>query len=105
MRGTGNGRDRRRCRVRARLQVAGLAVAVMPVPSYMSARKLAALLDLNPRTLGRYRVSGEGPKFHKMGRRVRYARKDVEAWLARRLRISTSDPGVVASESTSGEGA
>ena len=87
MRGAGNGQDRRRSRIRARLQVAGLAVAVMPVPSYISARKLAALLDLSPRTLGRYRVSSEGPKFHKVGRRVRYARKDVEAWLARRLRI------------------
>ena len=105
MRGAGNGRDRRRCRVQARLQVAGLAVAAMPVPSYMSACKLAAHLDLSPRTLGRYRVSGEGSKFHKVGRRVRYARKDVEAWLARRRRASTSDPGDAASESTSGEGA
>ena len=68
MRGA-NGRDRRRSRIRARLQVAGLAVAVIPVSSYMSARK------------------------------------DVEAWLARRLCISTSDPGDAASESTSGEGA
>ena len=69
MRGAGNGRERRRSRVRARLQVAGLAVAAMPVPSYMSARK------------------------------------DVEAWLARRRRASISDPGDVACESTSGEGA
>ena len=60
---------------------------------YMGTRELAAFLGLSPRTLDRYRVSGEGPKFHKFGNRVRYARADVEAWAAERRYSSTSDEG------------
>ena len=47
---------------------------------YMGTRELAAYLKLSPRTLDRYRVSGDGPPFHKFGNRVRYLRTDVEAW-------------------------
>ena len=60
---------------------------------YMGTRELAAFLGLSPRTLDRYRVSGGGPKFHKFGNRVRYARADVEAWAAERRYSSTSDEG------------
>ena len=60
---------------------------------YMGTRELAAFLGLSPRTLDRYRVSGGGPKFHKFGNRVRYARADVEAWAAERRYSSTSDVG------------
>lgn len=60
---------------------------------YMSTREAAAFLRLSPRTLDRYRVSGDGPEFHKFGNRVRYARPDVEAWAAARRRRSTSDDG------------
>ena len=60
---------------------------------YMGTRELASFLGLSPRTLDRYRVSGGGPKFHKFGNRVRYARADVEAWAAERRYSSTSDGG------------
>ena len=60
---------------------------------YMGTRELASFLGLSPRTLDRYRVSGAGPKFHKFGNRVRYARADVEAWAAERRYSSTSDVG------------
>ena len=53
---------------------------------YMGTRELAVFLGLSSRTLDRYRVSGGGPKFHKFGNRVRYARADVEAWAAERGR-------------------
>ncbi len=58
---------------------------------YMSTREVAALLRLSPRTLDRYRVSGDGPDFHKFGNRVRYLRADVEAWASKRRRRSTAD--------------
>lgn len=61
---------------------------------YMSTREVAALLGLSPRTLDRYRVSGDGPEFHKFGNRVRYLRADVEAWASKRRRRSTSDDGL-----------
>ena len=36
-----------------------------------------AFLGLSPRTLDRYRVTGEGPTFFKFGSRVRYSKADL----------------------------
>ena len=60
---------------------------------YLSTPQAAAILGLSPRTLERYRVTGEGPVFAKLGRLVRYSRADIEKWAARRSRRSTSDDG------------
>ena len=43
------------------------------------------------RTLETWRVRGGGPLFLKVGRRVIYRRRDLDAWLAERERASTSD--------------
>ena len=51
------------------------------------------MLGLSPKTLERYRVSGEGPVFHRFGSRVRYLLADVEAWASSRRRVSASDRG------------
>ena len=59
--------------------------------TYLNTPQAAAILGLSPRTLERYRVTGEGPVFAKLGRRVRYARVDIENWVARRRKRSTSD--------------
>ena len=60
---------------------------------YLSTREAADYLGLSSRTLDRYRVSGEGPVFHRFGGRVRYLRADLDAWAATRRRASTSDDG------------
>ncbi|MCY3841495.1 MAG: helix-turn-helix domain-containing protein [Gammaproteobacteria bacterium] len=60
---------------------------------YVGTREAANLLGLSPRTLDRYRISGEGPVFYKFGKRVCYARTDLEEWAAVRRRTSTADPG------------
>ncbi len=60
---------------------------------YMSTREVAAFLGLSPRTLDRYRVTGDGPPFHRFGNRVRYTRADVVAWAEARRFLSTSDDG------------
>lgn len=60
---------------------------------YLGTREAAAFLGLSPRTLDRYRVTGQGPVFHKFGTRVRYARADLETWAAARRMTSTSDDG------------
>ena len=57
----------------------------------------AAFLTLSPRTLERYRVTGEGPRFLKLGRRVVYLRSDLLHWLEGCVRISTSDDGQASS--------
>ena len=60
---------------------------------YLSTRQAAEYLGLSTRTLDRYRVSGDGPVFHRFGGRVRYLRDDLDAWAASRRRRSTSDDG------------
>ena len=62
--------------------------------TYLDTRAAAAHLGLSPRTLDRYRVSGEGPEFYKLGSRVRYRLADLEAWAETRRRRSTSDEGL-----------
>ena len=51
---------------------------------YMDTREAAALLGLSPSTLARYRITGEGPWYCKLGGCVRYRGDDVEAWAADR---------------------
>jgi len=40
-------------------------------------------------TLAQWRYLGQGPRFHKVGRFVRYRWSDVEKWLAVQSRTST----------------
>ena len=47
---------------------------------------LAARWDISPRTLERWRWAGEGPQFIKLGGRVVYRLKDVEAFEAEQIR-------------------
>ena len=53
----------------------------------------ASHLQMSYRTLERYRVTGEGPRYFKVGRRVLYRRSVLDEWLETRVRRSTSDPG------------
>ncbi len=61
--------------------------------NYLSTRRAAAFLGLSPRTLDRYRVTGEGPVYHRFGNRILYRREDLEAWAGARRVRSTSDGG------------
>jgi hypothetical protein len=53
------------------------------------------VLHLSARTLEGFRRSGEGPVFAKLGTgrsaRVRYRREDLDAWVADRIRKSTTE--------------
>ena len=54
----------------------------------------AQQLGLSPRTLEKWRLTGEGPPYLKLSpHAVRYRMSDIEAWLGQRQRTSTSDPG------------
>ena len=59
----------------------------------LTTTQAARYVGLSPRTLERYRVTGEGPRYLKVGRRVLYTQADLDEWLARKVRRSTSDPG------------
>lgn len=63
------------------------------IHSNLSAEQTAELLGIAKSTLSKMRLSGEGPTFIKMGRRVAYRPDDIQAWLASRRRLSTSDEG------------
>ena len=53
----------------------------------------ARYLGLSPSTLNKLRLTGLGPKFIKLGRRVVYDPADLDAWLDSNRRTSTSDHG------------
>ncbi len=53
----------------------------------------AEFLGVSPTTLPRWRWSGVGPAYLKVGRAIRYRRSDLEAWLAGRC-VATRDQSV-----------
>jgi excisionase family DNA binding protein len=58
------------------------------MPDYMTTAEVAELLRRPVETLRYWRWRGEGPPSFKIGRRVLYARTDVEHWIADR-RVAT----------------
>lgn len=56
----------------------------------------ATILGLAVATLQKYRVTGGGPTFMKLGRAVRYDPRDLEEWKAARRVRSTSEVPVAA---------
>lgn len=55
----------------------------MESPSHLSQIQLARRWSVSPRTLERWRWSGQGPTYVKAGRRVVYRLEDIEAYEAR----------------------
>lgn len=53
--------------------------------------QLAARWNISHRTLERWRWSGEGPQFIKIGGRVVYRLADIEAYELMQIRKSTTD--------------
>lgn len=54
----------------------------------------AKFLNVSPRTLQGWRVTGGGPPFVKYSNRcVRYRQEDLDQWIEERTRRSTADPG------------
>jgi excisionase family DNA binding protein len=51
----------------------------------------AHYVRLGKPTLERFRISGDGPRYCKLGGAVRYRRTDLDAWLESRLIRSTSE--------------
>ena len=63
---------------------------MMPEQKYLTTTEAAAHLCLSPRTLERWRVTGGGPTYRKLGRAVRYAVADLERFARAEERVSTS---------------
>ena len=65
--------------------------ALDPV-ALLTTRQVSALWGLAEITLRVWRLKGDGPRFLKLGRNVRYRRGDIEAWLQAHSVASTSEP-------------
>ncbi len=60
-----------------------------PISPLMTPNALAARLGITPGILARWRVQGRGPRFIRVGGRVRYREEAVRTWLAEREYSST----------------
>lgn len=54
-----------------------------PTLDLMTTAEVARELRMGERTIKRWRLEGTGPKYSRVGRRVFYARRDVQAWFER----------------------
>lgn len=61
------------------------------IPLVLSAAQTANRLGLSVSTLAKMRLSGFGPTYSKLGRRVVYRLEDLEAWIAANKFKSTSE--------------
>ena len=59
--------------------------------TYFRPREAADYLHSSESTLAKKRLNGDGPPFVRIGRAIRYRRSDLDAWMARSVRQSTSE--------------
>jgi predicted DNA-binding transcriptional regulator AlpA len=58
---------------------------------YLDTATVARRYGLSTSWLNRLRVTGGGPVHYKLGRRVLYRPDDVEDWITRHRRLTTSE--------------
>jgi len=49
---------------------------------FIKPNEAAEIIGKNTNILQKLRASGDGPKFYKLGRSVRYKKEDIENWMA-----------------------
>ena len=76
------------------MKLSDLATSPEPSSDVLTPRQAAKYLHLSHRTLETMRTRGGGPPYAKYGEgrsaRVVYRRSDLEAWIASRVRVSTT---------------
>jgi predicted DNA-binding transcriptional regulator AlpA len=60
--------------------------------AFLRTKEVSQLLGISNSTLEKHRCHGTGPKYSKLGRRIIYAPGDVNEWIKRNARHSTSGP-------------
>lgn len=61
----------------------------------LTTEQLAELLGLRTNTIEGWRLKGQGPRFCKLGRSIRYRRSDVEDWINDNIYQNTSQTAEV----------
>jgi predicted DNA-binding transcriptional regulator AlpA len=57
----------------------------------LTPKEAASFLRLSESFLAKARMRGDGPRYRKLSRAVRYSRSDLEAWLRACARTSTAE--------------
>lgn len=68
----------------------------------LSPEEAAKRLGVRVATLANWRWLGRGPRFLRVGRRIRYSLVDLYLWLEAHARTSASEPGSVADDASVG---
>lgn len=70
---------------------AALAAASAGIPTLLSAPEVADILGVGVKTLERWRMTGEGPRYVKLtARTVRYGAADVSRFVGERFKSNTA---------------
>ena len=72
--------------------------------NYVRTERAAEFLGLKRRTLEKWRCTGCGPRFRKLGGAVVYSLRELETWVEAQTRTSTSDPGTRRGSNKNGGG-
>lgn len=73
------------------MQPAAIPSSTEQQPEILTTAEAAALLKCSKQYLEGARLRGDGPRFSKIGRMVRYRRSSLLEWLAKREVSSTSE--------------
>ena len=57
----------------------------------ISTEEAFKILGLSPRSGANWRVKGKGPRWVKIGRRIFYPANELETWIRKNIRSSTSE--------------
>lgn len=63
--------------------------SVQKLPGLLEIEEVAALLHVSRSLLAKWRMTGRGPRFMKVGRRILYECGEVSRWLEAQERSST----------------
>lgn len=61
------------------------------IPQLLTTAEAAEMLRVSVSFLMKARLKGDGPRFRKLGRAVRYAEPDLHVYVKQRARTSTSE--------------
>lgn len=61
------------------------------IETLLTSIQVAAILQVKPNTLAKWRVTREGPPFIRVGRSVRYSAREIARFIDRQTRSSTSE--------------
>ena len=72
--------------------IRGRQIAMSATQSrYLNAAEAADYLKVSASMLAKRRLSGDGPRYSKLGKRVLYEIADLDAWIVDRKHRSTSE--------------